>query len=262
MGDKFGTSDGKLVDLGDVLQLIQKSNAYYNRLLIGPLAQDLQNGYTLSQDAVVGEYTLNLVDSTGFAINSLIKVEEEVNGVPTTFYAEVLTNITNVLTLDRPIDKLFTTNALINRENFNLNVDGSTTAVAFKYINQFDKPINLTRMLINMVCATGPPFDGFGDIAAPGLLRGIELRKKNADGTYTNYFNAKTNNRLQLLMYDFSFFDPSFPQAINGLSGRFTFEKLGSPIVLMQGEELQLLVQDNLTTITSFEAVVEGNREG
>ena len=62
-------------------------------------------------------------------------------------------------------------------------------------------------------------------------------------------------------MFDFSFFDPAFPQAVNGLSGRFTFEKLGSPVILEKGEEIQILVQDALQTITSFEAVVEGNRE-
>jgi len=242
-------------------KLIKKLNAN-NRLLIGPLAQDLQNSYELALDAVVGEYTLTLVDSTGFVANSLIKLEEEFNGIPTTFYAEVLTNVANVLTLDRPLDRAFTSDSFINRENFLLNVNGETTPIEFVYKNSFDKRINLTRMLINMVCDASPPFDGFGDIAAPGLTRGIEIRKKNADGTYTNYFNAKTNNRLQLIMYDFAFFDPSFPQAINGLSGRLTFNKLGNPIVLEKNEELQILVQDNLSTISSFEAVVEGNREG
>lgn len=233
-----------------------------NRLLVAPVAQDLQNGYILSVDTVVGEYTVNLVDSTGFVANSLIKIEEEFDGIPTTFYAEVLTNVANVLTLDRPIDRVFTSESFINRENFLLNVNGSITPIEFIYKNSFDKPINLNRMLLNMVCGTSPPFDGFGDIAAPGLTRGIEIRKKNSNGTYTNYFNAKTNNRLQLIMYDFAFFDPSFPQAINGLSGRFTFEKLGSSIILNKGEELQILVQDDLSTISSFEIVVEGNREG
>lgn len=233
-----------------------------NRLVIGPFAQDLQNGYTLATDAVVGGYTLTLTDSTGFVANSLIKVEEEIDGVPTTFYAEVLTNLANVLTLDRPVDRAFTTSAFINRENYLLDVDGSATPIEFVYKNSFDKPINITRMLFNMVTTNPALFNSFGDIASPGLTRGIELRKKNADGTYTNYFNAKTNNRLQLLMFDVSFFDGGNPQAVNGLSGRLTFEKLSSPIILKKNEELQLVVQDNLTTLLSFEAVIEGNREG
>jgi len=232
-----------------------------NRLLVAPFAQDLQNGYTLVIDTVVGEYTATFVDSTGFVANSLIKIEESIDGVPTTYYAEVLDNTANVLTFDRPIDRVFTSAALINRENFLLNADGSVTPIEFAYKNNFKQPVNLTRMLINMVTDNSPPFDGFGDLPAPGISKGIEIRKLNSDGTFTNYFNAKTNNRLQLIMYDFLFFDPSFPQAINGLSGRFTFEKLGSPVVLRQGEELQILVQDNLSTIASFEAVVEGNRE-
>jgi hypothetical protein len=233
-----------------------------NRLLVAPLAQDLQNGYEINLDTVVGEYTVSLVDSTGFVANSLIKIEEVVNGKPTSFYAEVLTNVANVLTLDRPIDRVFTSGALVNRENYLLSVDGSVTPVVFCYKNNFSKVVNVTGLLFNMVTASPATFNGFGNIAAPGLTRGIELRKKNADGTFTNYFNAKTNNRLQLLMFDIDFFDGGNPQAVNGLSGRFTFEKLSSPVILRQGEELQLLVQDNLLTLTSFEGIIQGNREG
>lgn len=232
-----------------------------NRLLVGPLAQDLQNGYTIAVDTVVGEYTVTLADSTGFVANSLIKIEEEIDNVPTTFFAEVLTNVANVLTLDRPIDRVFTSAALVNRENYLLNVNGAVTPVVFIYKNSFKKPINISRMLFNMVTTNPATFNGFGDIAAPGLTRGIELRKKNTDGTFTNYFNAKTNNRLQLLMYDVTFFDGGNPQAVNGLSGRFTFEKLSSPVILNKDEELQMLVQDDLSTLVSFEVVVEGNRE-
>jgi hypothetical protein len=233
-----------------------------NRLLIGPLAQDLQNGYTIAVDTVIGDNTVTLVDSTGFVANSLIKIEEEVLGVPTTFYGQVLTNVANVLTLDRPIDRAFTASALVNRENFLLDVNGSVTPVVFSYKNSFSKPVNVTRLLFNMVTTNPATFNGFGDIAAPGLSNGIELRKKNADGTFTNYFNAKTNNRLQLLMFDVVFFDGGNPQAVNGLSGRLTFERLSSPVILRQGEELQLVVQDDLTSLISFEMVAEGNREG
>ena len=136
-----------------------------NRLLIGPLAQDLQNGYTLALDAVVGEYTITLTDATGFVANSLIKIEQELGGVPTTFYAEVLTNVANVLTLDRPIDRAFTTVALINRENYLLNVNGSASEVVFAYKNSFEKNVNITRMLFNMVTDNPALFTSFGDIA-------------------------------------------------------------------------------------------------
>jgi len=261
MGADYTTTNNKIIKMGDVLQSIQNDIQYGNRLLVAPFAQDLQNGYTLSVDAVIGEYELTLTSVTGFATNSLIKVEEELNGEPTTFFAHVLSIATNTLTLDRPIDRTFTTASLINRENHLLNVNGSGTPIEFVYKNSFGKTVNVARMLFNMVTDNNTPFNGFGDIAAPGITNGIELRKKNTDGTYTNFFNAKTNNRLQLLMFDIDFFNSTHPQAVNGLSGRLTFEKFGSPVVLEEGEELQILVQDNLLTLLSFEAVVEGNRE-
>jgi len=211
-----------------------------NRVLIGPLSENLQNSYQLASTAVIDIYTLVLVDATGMVAGTLFKMEELIDDLPSTFYATVLSVATNTLTLDRPV-----------------------TPVIFAYINNFDKKVNVTRMMFNMVTTDSTPYNGFGDIDAPGLPRGIEIRKKNNDGTYTNYFNAKTNNRLDLLMFDLSFFDPTHPQAVNGMSGRFTFEKLGTKVILEKGEELQIIVQDNLlaSTILSFEAVAEGNRE-
>jgi len=273
MGADYTTTDKKLVKMGDVLQkfdntmpegdsMVVRHKSFGNRDIIGPLSENLQNSYQLAVTAVVDSRTLVLVDATGMVAGTLFKMEELVGGVPSTFYATVMSVATNTLTLDRPIDRAFTSLAVINRENFDMaSANGSVTPVIFAYINNFPQKVNVTRMMLNMITADNTPYNGFGDIAAPGLARGIEVRKKNNDGTFTNYYNAKTNNRLDLLMFDFKFFDPTHPQAVNGISGRFTFEKLGSPVVLEQGEELQIVVQDDLTSLLSFEAVAEGNRE-
>jgi len=273
MGDNYTTSDKKVIDLGDVLQkfdnsmpegnvLVVRHKSFGNRDIIGPLSENLANSYELAVNAVIDSRTLVLVDATGMVAGTVFKMEELIDGVPSTFYGVVISVATNTLTIDRPIDRMFTSAAIINRENFDMaSTDGSGTPVVFAYINNFPQKVNVTRIMLNMITSNNTPYNGFGDIAAPGLTRGIEVRKKNKDGTFTNYYNAKTNNRLDLLMFDFKFFDPTHPQAVNGISGRFTFEKLGSPVVLEEGEELQIVVQDNLTSLLSFEAVAEGNRE-
>ena len=58
---------------------------------------------------------------------------------------------------------------------------------------------------------------------------------------------------------DVPFFDGAGPQAVNGLSGRFTFTKLGSVIKLETGEELQLIIQDDLMQMTDFGVSIKVN---
>lgn len=229
-----------------------------NTLLVGPLSQDLQNNYTLATTTTPESYEMELVNASGFVAGSLIIVEERLNDEPEIYYGVVLSVATNTLTLDRPIDGVFTSNAIITRENADLSVNGSVTPIVFRYANRFEEPISITRAMFNMVTSTDPDFDEFGNL--PALTRGILLRKKNFDGTFTNFPAIKTNNRLQLLMYDVTFFDSGLFATGGGLSGRFTFTKLGNAVKLGKNEELQVLVQDDLTGLVSFEVVVEGNR--
>lgn len=227
-----------------------------NKCVISPLANVLASGLKLSIPTVPDAYTITVSDGGSFSDDNVIKVEE--NGTDSrTFHAIVLSKNVNVLTLDRPVDAVFTIDATIKIINPYASVDGSITRVIFENENPFVSKVLINRIMFNMVTENPALFDSFGDIA-DGLLRGIELRKKNADGTFTNYFNAKTNNRLQLLMYDTTPFDPTHPQAVNGLSGRMTWEKFGSAIELNQGESLQMLVQDDLRTIISLEMISEG----
>ncbi len=227
------------------------------KLVITPLAQVLTEGLTLSADTVVDSYTISVTDGTQFSTNDLIKLEE--NGIYSkTFHAVVLSINVNELTLDRPVDSIYTAaGASISRHNYNAKVNGSVTPVVFKVANTFDQDAYYTRGMFNIVCTDAALFNSFGDIAG-GLTRGIQFRKKLKDGSFVNLFNAKTNNRLQLIMYDVTFFDSTLPFNVNGLSGRLTFEKLGSEIILEKDEELQMVVQDDLTGLISFELVVEG----
>jgi len=48
-------------------------------------------------------------------------------------------------------------------------------------------------------------------------------------------------------------------QAQDGLTGRFTFEKLGQVVRIGAGEDLQIIIQDDLTSLTSFEVIAEGS---
>ena len=98
----------------------------------------------------------------------------------------------------------------------------------------------------------------FGDIGG-GLLRGITIRR--VDGTTQNILNAKTNGELKSIMFDY---DPETvaQNGQNGFTGRLTFagqNKLGAVVRLGEGEDLQMIVQDDLTSLVDFEIIAEGS---
>jgi len=88
-----------------------------------------------------------------------------------------------------------------------------------------------------------------------GLTRGLVLRVSN--GVNVNYFNVKTNGDLVNIMYDVKFYEAA-KQGVYGLGGRLTYagsEKHGVTIRLTQGDTMDMIVQDDLTTLLDFKAV-------
>jgi hypothetical protein len=85
------------------------------------------------------------------------------------------------------------------------------------------------------------------------------MRKKN--WTFENLFNFKTNKDMVSTMYDFNVFQASNPsQGIDWFAWRLTFagqNKLGVSIRVEDVENLQVIVQDDLTWLVEFVITVE-----
>jgi hypothetical protein len=141
-----------------------------------------------------------------------------------------------------------------------MNVDGSTTPQIFGVRNPstVDIPleVDISRLMFSSLTATTPQLSDFGDIAG-GLTRGIVIRA--VDGTYRNIVNFKTNMEMKEAMYDLEI-QTTAATAQDGLTGRFTFEKLGQVVRIGPDEDLQIIIQDDLTTLTSFEVIAEGSQ--
>jgi hypothetical protein len=138
-----------------------------------------------------------------------------------------------------------------------MSVDGSVTPVIFGIRNptaqDIDFKVDITRIIFSMELSGTGDYDQFGNITA--LDNGLLCRFVN--GETRNIFNVKTNRDLDNLMYDFKFILAG-GGAPNGASGRFTFEKLGSVVRLKPFEDLQFIVQDNLTGLNVFEVLAQG----
>jgi len=70
--------------------------------------------------------------------------------------------------------------------------------------------------------------------------------------------NAKDNRGLDNLMYDLKLIAAQ-GGSTDAVSGRFTFSKLGAVIRLKPLEDLQYIVQDDLSAINIFEISTQGS---
>ena len=142
-------------------------------------------------------------------------------------------------------------------------VNGSVTPVVFKHrlgTPSTPSETDITRMIITCTATSTIDLSKFGDL--PALIRGIVFRKVN--GSKENIFNAKTNADIANIMYDFTVYDSSNPaQGLDGFTARLTFagqSKLGVSLRVAQDENLEMLIQDDLTGLDSLSVILEGHR--
>lgn len=211
---------------------------------------------TLSAGLTIDSYTVAVVNGSSVVNGTYICVQEGNRSMQ----SKVLSGGgTNTLTVDTPIDYPFTISAIIKNRSPLLNVNGSVTPVV-----AYLKPLpgvkwDVTRIIGAMV-HTGTPDDGlFGGITA--LTRGIVIRKTN--GVHHTIFNVKSNGELKERMYDVVY-SPSAPAGQKGTSFRRSFngpDKNGVVVRLNGdlGDQLEILIQDDLTGLTTFKIVAQGH---
>lgn len=179
------------------------------------------------------------------------------------YFAEVLDTLADTVYVDSPLDFAFDSLDPVISSKRELDVDGSTfqTFTVTNGTVATEIEIDITRIIFQIVTTDGPELTDFGDIAT-GLRKGIVLRRNN--GTVENIFNAKTNGDLLNLMYDITFYAAAGPGPLgsNGLGGRYTFagqDKHGVAVRLAGGESIDLIIQDDLTSLLTFRMIAAGH---
>lgn len=209
----------------------------------------------LSEDAIIDENTVNVVDATGVNTGSYVCIQEG----PRAFQAQILSVSVNELTLDTPLDYPFTTAASIANRTPDMNVNGSLTKQSFTLAPTAGVKWDVTRIIFVMTHTSSGSDDKFGNLDA--LTNGIVLRK--SDGIHHTIFNAKTNGDLRERMYDLNY-AAAIGQAKDSTSGRRSFagqDKNGVTIRLDGDEDdkLELLIQDDLLLLSSFRIIAQGH---
>jgi hypothetical protein len=119
----------------------------------------------------------------------------------------------------------------------------------------------MTRIILNFIDNMAMDFTSFGSLAE--LPNGVTLRYKQADGTFINHFNFRSNGELIERSFD-HIFQSKVGGGSFGFVARSTWagqDKRGVTIRLdgALGEEFQLVVQDDLTALDLLRVVGQGH---
>ena len=243
------------------LQKIQTVNAKtdYSTLNVNEHYTDFDSAIsTLTSTALPGDTSLNITDTTGFSVGDSIIITENGRTEIDDMEITAINTITDILTLDRPLDNSYNIGSEVERVVINMAVVGSlTNPIIYEICANKGEIINIDRNLFSMLLSTSPDDSRFGNIAG-GLTNGLVMRT-NVSGKTRLIDNWKTNGDLRLTMYDVA----EIPKAGGGnfgLGGRYTFtaHRFSAQLNGENGDCLQILVQDDLSSLLYLSFKGEG----
>lgn len=225
-----------------------------------PFAQVLGTT-TLDVEAVQNAYTISVDSVVGMVVGQHLRI---VDPTANRFYAGTILTIADpIITLDSPIDYAYAVGAEVTFSNTDLAVNGSVSPVIFRTRTgtlSVASRVDVTRLLMTCITDTPVTLPAFGDLSA--LTNGLALRITR-NGVQNNILNVKSNQEIINLAYDFQVFRSTNPaQGVDGFSSRLTFaghNKIGAALRIRQDENIELLVQDNLTGLLSLKIIFEGH---
>lgn len=214
---------------------------------------------TLSAKTTVDLRTIQVANATGFSAGNYIGI---FGGVGRFYFGhQIGAPSGSTLTLDTPLDYEFAIGATVLNFTKEMAVNGSTAPQVFQ-IGPIGSPVGLridiTKLVVSVVDNLEPDDSKFGGIAA--LTNGCVLRKRN--GVYDNEANWKTNRDIGL----YAGVAPSYTDKAGGgyygayFDVRFAGQQnRGVTRRLNAGDVLDLIVQDDLTGLVSFQVMAQGH---
>lgn len=212
---------------------------------------------TSGVDTVLESNEITVVSNANFAVDRYVTIFDNI--LEKFYVGEVVNVVGNLITLDTPFEHVFPSGSTVIISNTHMNVDGSAVKQVFgvRSVGTVDVSFDITRILITGLTSSPGDYASFGNLAK--LNFGIVLRRVN--GINQTIFNAKSNGELANIMFDFEIFDAA-KQGVDGFKGRLTFagqSKLGVAVRLNPGDNLELVVQDNLSGLDNLELIAEGH---
>lgn len=218
------------------------------------------NAVTLASDTALDSTTITLIGGHGVLVGESIVLQEGDN----VSQFEVLIVVSDTITLDSPIDHIYTAAGTAGqRTTTNMSVVGTLASpVIFSIKPILGQRWDITRVIFVIEStANNMDFTGFGSISA--LTNGCVLRKKNGDRQ--NIFNWKSNGDIIHRAFDHEF-EGKTGGGGSGFVVRTSFAGQGKQGVTIRldgdiNEEIQVLIQDDLSSmqLTKIFMIAQGH---
>lgn len=229
------------------------------------------NQTTLASNGAIGDTSIVVTSATGIVVGSYIIL---FNPAVVKFMFATVTNIGGAPTivLDTPLDFAFPSGTFVDAAVTDLSTAngslGSPITFGLRGTGAplgVDLAVDITRIIFSCVATSAVDLTTFCNFTR--LINGLVLRRRN--DVYENIFNVKDNGEIAGIMFDFNVTQATNPaQGEDGFVSRLTFagtSKIGVAIRLPIGDDLELIIQDDLVTaqsgqtITLLEIVAEGH---
>lgn len=229
---------------------------------------DLANTTTVTPASVAGATQIDVADTTGFVVGRTITivdgVTQEINGAIVTVVAA---GAPGTLTLDRPLDFPYPIGAIVSQVDEDISSIVGTLAapISYRLAPPAGEIWHILRVLISSTFATAADDSKLGNISG-GVVNGIVLRQNLAIGNRT-ITNWKTNADMKRDMFDLTYTDRAGGGGGGsqyGMNGRWTFKAVDfvPELVGDDGDFMEFLVQDDLTSLGTFEVHGQGHKVG
>lgn len=212
-----------------------------------PFTQDVVTT-TLDGSPTRGSRFFDVVSAASIAAGHII----EIGDASAFIQARVLGIVSNTLEIDSPMTRAFAGGSNVVVKTDNLLVDGSVTPQVFAVSPEPPQNGDITRVIVRMEASTVMDSGTFGPV--PALTNGCVVRVKLQNGDFRNIINFKSNGEFISHCFDNEFL-PNNGNNIRLVTERLTWAGQSKHGVTQRvdgarGEELQIVIQDDLTDLT------------
>lgn len=205
-----------------------------------------------------GDRTILVASTTGFIVGDHIVIKDASGDIREHHFDITAVVADTSITVNRPIDNAYTTSAVLEEVEIDMNVDGSGTAVIYDLKPPSDEVWHINRILFD--CENDVAVDS-ADFCGETLTNGIVIRQNRSIGIQTLSV-WKTTGEMAEDMYDVDY-PTKVPAGVYAVKGRWTFENADVVLRLdgAQGDSAQVIIQDDATGMTKLRIKGQGHIE-